>query len=131
MTRPAPRPVPVRVRSPHVEWVRDRLGERDRQILATIARVRLATGAQLERLHFLDLPPSHRSRSRRRVLRRLVDWRVLVPLERRIGGVRAGSAGLVLALDSAGQWLANVNSRATGDNAAVRRPTQPSTQLLA
>lgn len=122
---------PVRVRSRHVEWVRDRLGERDREILATVGRLRLITSAQLERLYFFDLPSSHRSRTRRRVLARLVDWRVLMTLERRVGGVRAGSAGLVYALDSAGQWLANLDSRAVGDELAVRRPTQPSVALLA
>jgi len=124
-------PRPQRVRVQHVEWIRDRIGQKDQEILATIGRLRLATGQQLERLHFADLPSSHRSRSRRRVLRRLADWRVLLPLERRVGGARAGSAGLVYALDSAGLWLANVGSRAAGDDAAVRRPGEPSRQLLA
>jgi hypothetical protein len=122
---------PVRVRQKHVEWVRERLGDRDRAILATVHRLRLVQSSQLERLHFLDLPPSHRARTRRRVLRRLVDWRVLLPLERRIGGVRAGSAGLVYALDTAGCWLANLDARTRGDELAIRRPAEPSPALLA
>lgn len=129
MTRPAPRL--ARVRVPHVQWLRDRLGERDWAVARTVGALRLATGAQLERLHFADLPASHRSRTRRKVLKRLTEWRVLVPLERRIGGVRAGSGGLVFALDSAGQWLANLDRCAAGEQPAVRRPTQPSHPLLA
>jgi hypothetical protein len=39
------------------------------------------------------------------VLRRLTDLRLLKPLERRVGGVRAGSDGYVLTLTLAGQRL--------------------------
>jgi hypothetical protein len=54
-----------------------------------------------------------------------------MPLERRIGGVRAGSSGFVYALDTAGQWLANADSYAEAAPAPVRRPAQPSNRLLA
>ena len=70
-----------------------------------VARLRLATGKQLERLHFAELTGASRSVVRRRVLGRLVQERVLATLERRIGGVRAGSEGLVYYLDTAGQRL--------------------------
>lgn len=116
---------PQRVRQAHVEWVAERLSERDRAIVASVHRLRCLTGIQLERLHFLDLSFSTRSRIRRRVLARLVAWRVLTTFERRIGGVRAGSAGLAFALDSAGQQLATRES-----GAGVRRPRQPSVTLL-
>jgi hypothetical protein len=122
---------PSRVRLSHVEWVRQRLGGSDLKILQTVNQLRLITGLQLERLHFADLPLSHRSRTRRRVLARLVEWRLLRALERRIGGVRAGSSGLVYALDSAGQWLANMDARAAGVELAVRRQAEPSTHLVA
>jgi Replication-relaxation len=112
---------PIRVRTRHVEWVRERLGERDRAILASVARLRLVTGRQLERLHFLDVAPASRARVRRRVLARLVAWRVLMTLERRIGGVRAGSSGLVFALDAAGAWLARLDDH--GDR--MRRAEPP------
>ena len=49
---------------------------------------------------------------RRRVLGRLVQARVLGTLERRIGGVRAGSQGLVFFLDVAG--VANDADRVSG-----------------
>lgn len=99
------RPAPTRISLRHVEWVADRLGGRDRAILDTLARLRLVTGIQLERLHFADVATSVRARVRRRVLGRLVAWRVLSTLPRRIGGVRAGSSGLVFGLDTAGQHL--------------------------
>jgi hypothetical protein len=54
------------------------------------------------------------------VLARLVAWRVLTTLERRIGGVRAGSSGLVYALDSAGVWLS-----AGTDGQGIRRSELP------
>jgi hypothetical protein len=102
----------------HVEWVEARMGERDRAIVASVARLRLVTGQQLERLHFHDIAPRSRAAVRRRVLARFVAWRVLMTLERRIGGVRAGSSGLVYALDSAGQWLCT-------DGQGVRRTELP------
>ncbi len=113
---------PARVRLRHVEWVAERTGVRDRAIVGTVARLRLVSGAQLERLHFHDLSPSARARVRRRVLARLVAWRVLLTLERRIGGVRAGSSGLVFALDTAGVHLA---PRVDGVRDGARRAELP------
>lgn len=81
------------------------LSERDRAIMETVKRLRVVTGAQLERLHFADPAESSRPVMRRRVLAQLAGLRLLVTLQRRIGGVRAGSAGLVYALDTAGQRL--------------------------
>jgi hypothetical protein len=120
---------PLRVRPAHVEWVTDRLSARDRAILASVHRLRLATGQQLERLHFSHLTTPARARVRRRVLARLVHWRVLMSLERRIGGVRAGSSGLVFALDSAGQQLVSLDANLRG-YVAGRRPREPSPALL-
>jgi hypothetical protein len=96
-TRPSPS---------HVEWVAQRLSYRDWQIVETVNVVRLLTGKQIERLFFCDLQ-SGRSRiaSRSRTLHRLVDWRVLVTLPRRIGGAGRGSTTLAFALDSTGQRL--------------------------
>ena len=58
---------------------------------------------------------------RRRVLGRLVRWRVLATLERRIGGERAGSAGLVYALDTAGKRLLARDDRARRPSMAGMR----------
>jgi len=88
-----------------VERLRQSLSERDWAVLHDVARLRLVTGGQLERLHFVNLGAVSRPVVRRRVLGRLVQARVLATLERRIGGVRAGSEGLIYYLDTAGQRL--------------------------
>jgi hypothetical protein len=77
------------------------LSERDRQVLATLGRVRVATAAQLERLHFTDVT----RRQSRQVLTSLSDRRLVARLPRVVGGQRAGSAGYVYTLDLAGLRL--------------------------
>ncbi len=84
----------------------EELSERDRAIVASIGQLRLVTTRQLERLHFA-VPEQHATaltaaRSCRRTLERLVRDRLLVRLERRIGGVRAGSASFIYALGPLG-----------------------------
>lgn len=77
------------------------LSARDTAILRDLARVRLLTGRQLERLHFGGLAtPNARGSARRRVLSRLMSNGLVTALPRRVGGVRAGSAGLIYTLDS-------------------------------
>ena len=83
------------------------LGPREREIIEVVEKVRLATHAQLASL----LPVSDGSsgdsaaRSARRMLARLTELGVLARLERRVGGVRAGSAGYVYYLGPVGQRL--------------------------
>lgn len=79
------------------------LTDRDWQIIAMLARVRVATSEQLEILYF---PRVTRRRAQQR-LAVLTRRRVLARLPRVIGGVRAGSRGHVYALDAAGQRLAD------------------------
>jgi hypothetical protein len=77
------------------------LSLRDKAILRDLARVRLLTGSQLERLHFDGLvTPNARGSARRRSLGRLVRLGLVTALPRRVGGERAGSAGLVYTLDA-------------------------------
>src|SRR2546430_4197077 len=88
------------------EWVEDRLSGRDWQILHTVNRLRIVSGEHIQDLFFYSLAsPRSRVVSRARALRRLTAWRVLMPLERRIGGSGRGSTGLAFALDSVGQRL--------------------------
>lgn len=83
------------------------LSSRERAITETVARLRLVSAPQLERLYFDAIPnPQSRGRLARRTLRRLVERGVLGRLARRIGGVRAGAAGHVYFVTSAGQRLA-------------------------
>jgi len=88
--------------------VRDRLTERDLALASQVAELRLLSGRQIEALYFpqeLHANPEAAARHCRRVLSRLVRERVLVRLERRVGGVRAGSASFVYALGPVGQRL--------------------------
>jgi hypothetical protein len=71
---------------------------RDRAVLITLHRVRVAASTQLERLHFTDVT----RRRARQLLAGMVRRRLLARLPRTVGGVRAGSAGYVYALDVAG-----------------------------
>ena len=95
-----------------LEHLRESLSERDWAVTWDVARLRLTTGMQLERLHFADLAETSRAVVRRRVLGRLVKARLLATLDRRIGGVRAGSSGLVYALGTAGKRLVSDGGRA-------------------
>jgi hypothetical protein len=97
-------------------------------ILRDLGRVRCLTGGQLERLHFHDLQSANRDRARRRVLTRLIHLSLISTLSRRIGGVRAGSAGLVYSLDATGQRLLSLLDH-EGD-IKVRRPWTPGTLFL-
>jgi len=82
--------------------VQRRLGPRDLAILATLGRFRLMTGRQLQRLHITDAAPVTAARRARAVLRRLSELRVLTRLDRRVGGVHAGSEGMVYGLSGLG-----------------------------
>src|SRR5262249_23681818 len=114
-----------RISPARVEQLAERLADRDWAILRSLARVRVLTGIQLDRLHFGDVAASARPRVRRRVLSRLREWRAVTALERRVGGVRAGSVGLIFALDSAGHQVLALEQRTAGEatpTGRVRRP---------
>ena len=96
------------------------LSKRDRAVLQTVGRLRLVTGDQLSRLHYLDTT----FRQRRRALARLVERRLLVVLDRRVGGVRAGSDGQIYALDVGGFQVTRSQSE-TGRR--IQRPVTPGT----
>ena len=106
----------------------DRLSPRDMAILRDLGRVRVLTGGQLERLHFHDLAAANRDRARRRVLNRLISLSAITTLERSIGGVRAGSAGFVYSLDTAGQRLLRLFSGEGQES--IRRPWTPGALFL-
>jgi len=95
-----------RVSSLRLDTIRLALSDRDMEILRTLAAYRLATGEQLRRLHFTDhASTASATRSALRVLSRLHGLRLMDRLQRRIGGVHAGSAGYVWHLASAGRRL--------------------------
>lgn len=88
--------------------LRERLSERDLAITEQVASLRLMSARQIQAVHFPEAQHDNQraaTRARQRVLARLVRERLLSCLERRIGGVRAGSAGMVLALGPIGQRM--------------------------
>lgn len=99
------------------------LSARDRDILRSVAALKLLSARQVERLHFYEAPSSGshltRARTGRRVLERLVRDGLLARLNRRIGGLRSGSASYVYCLAPTGQRLV----KPSGARARVREPT--------
>ena len=101
------------------------LSARDCAILYDLYRVRLLTGRQVERLHFAELASSNvRGSARRRSLGRLVALGLVTTLPRRVGGARAGSAGLVYSLDARAHrlWPLWLDEDVTGSDRRIRRP---------
>ena len=91
-----------------VARLRERLSERDLAIIRQVGELRLMDARQIQAVHFPDAEHYNEpaaTRARQRVLERLTRERLLTRLDRRIGGIRAGSAGFVLALGPIGQRL--------------------------
>jgi len=118
-----------RVSEAHVAQLAGQLSSRDLAVVATLDRVRVATGAQLKRLHFSGGTTLANTRQAQRRLRTLVELRVLATLGRRVGGPEGGSAQPVYALDVAGQRLASACGPAGG--LRLRRPWTPGAGFLA
>ncbi len=107
----------------------DQLSDRDKAILTDLERTRVLTGAQLQRLHFDPIDHDSRARDRRRVLQRLTDLDLVSTLDRRIGGIRAGSAGHIYTLTSAGRRLQALQ-RGQQLTGRLRRPHTPGAPFL-
>lgn len=102
------------------------LSERDVAILRSVAAHQFLTVRHIQTLHFADHPPDASGRLARRTLARLRDHRLLGTLQRRIGGIRAGSVSRVHYLDGVGDQLLNGRSAQT----ARRRSRDPSSRFL-
>jgi hypothetical protein len=89
---------PSRISSRQLDQIASDLTDSDQLLLRFVAEVRLASGHQLRRRFF----EGRDGRAVRRVLLRLVDWRVLERLPRRVGGVRSGSDGFLYVVGVAG-----------------------------
>ncbi len=86
-----------------VEAISTRLSDRQWSVLRDTGRLGVVSGKQLQRLHYGPSPAG--GRLARKHLGELVRLEVLARLDRRVGGVRAGSAGYVYALGVTGQRL--------------------------
>jgi hypothetical protein len=109
-----------------VQELRERLSERDMQILDHVARLRLLCARQVEALLFPPenhASPATAARCCRRVLERLARERLLIRLERRVGGVRAGSASYIYA-------LAPLGHRVVDDGRPRKRLREPSSLFV-
>lgn len=105
----------------------DSLSDRDLTIIRSIHQHRFLGTRHVEAIHFRGHATAlSAARLARRALRRLSDHGLLDHLDRRIGGIRAGSAGYIWTLSSAGaRLLAEVD----GDS-GIRRQHEPSLRLL-
>ena len=92
----------MRITARTADEIRRRLSETDWVVLETLDRVDVASARQLRRLIW---PDDAQARTARRRLGQLKDLRAISRLERRVGGVRAGSDGYVYRLDVAGRRL--------------------------
>jgi hypothetical protein len=80
-------------------------------VLPHLARTRVLTGAQLDRLLATAQETTQSTaRVRRRIMHRLRDCGLVATLERRIGGVRAGSAGHIYTLTTAGHRFIEIKN---------------------
>jgi hypothetical protein len=86
------------------------LSERDQAILSSLRSFRLLTTAHIRRLHFAlgHATPGAAATAVMRVLTRLERHNLVARLQRRIGGVRAGSSGITWHLGAAGERLQRV-----------------------
>lgn len=106
-----------------------RLSDRDRQVLAAIQRYRYLLTRQIQRLYFTEAATSSAAhRSTTRALKRLRELGLIDHLARRIGGVRAGSAGLVWHITHAGERLIYLENHTL---TPTKRFSEPSPYFLA
>ena len=101
------------------------LSPRDRAVLQSVHDFGLLRTTHLQQLHFTD-HATPEGAARIWVLRALADRRFIEPIERRIGGIRAGSEGTVWRIGPAGHRLLR-----DGDPEAPRaRRREPSLRFL-
>lgn len=120
----------VRITRRELERVQERLGRLDHTLLQDIERHRYLSTSQIARLHFTSKrSPVAALRATNRALARLRDLRLISALERRIGGVRAGSGSFVWRIASLGHRLLHAHDQADGQTTR-RREVEPSLYFL-
>jgi hypothetical protein len=113
-----------RTRTADIAAIEAELSDRDHAILHSVAEHHFLTIRQIEALHFAEHRPISGGRIARRVLARLRDLRLLAALDRRIGGMNAGSYGMVHYIDLVGDQVLH------GLAARARRYDEPSQRFL-
>jgi hypothetical protein len=118
--------------SPHrLTQLPTQLPTRDTTLLPHLARVRLLTGAHLDRLLARpETTPETTARHRRRTMTRLQQLGLVTTLDRRIGGTRAGSTGHIYTLTPTGhRYLATLTGQPPPPHA--KKSSTPSALFLA
>ena len=104
------------------------LSERDKAILGSLQNCRYLVTGQVSRLHFTDnANPTAALRAANRAMTKLRDFGVAEALERRVGGVRAGSGSYVWTLSESGVLLLHLNEN---DYSPRKRSFEPSLNFL-
>lgn len=112
-----------------LEEIAAQLSDRDRQVLTAVQRYRYLLTGQIQRLYFTGAAtPTAALRAASRCLKRLRELGLIDHLARRIGGVRAGSGGLIWYLTHAGERLLRLHEQPASP---VRRFFDPSPYFLA
>ncbi|OYN77678.1 replication-relaxation family protein [Mycolicibacterium sphagni] len=124
-TTPAKRPSHRRLSATGITAIADQLSDRDLAIIRSIDDHRFLTVRQIRTIHFADLAPTSGQRTTKRVLARLRGLGVISALTQRIGGVRAGSDGLVHYVDSVGDRILRQRS-----GRGARRRYEPSARFV-
>lgn len=89
-----------------LEFIDKDLSEREQAILRSLDDFRFLTSGQIQFLHFHNhSTPTAAGRIARRVLKRLNELRIIEHLQRRIGGIRAGSSSYVWRVGPVGDRL--------------------------
>lgn len=116
----------MRIGQAEIRHRASQLSDRDWAVIRFVRQHRYATTAQIRRMFFTaHTSQSAATRACLRVIDRLLTQRIVTRLERRVGGVRHGSAAFVWGLDVIGERLI----RADGD--ARHRVHEPSVAFLA
>ena len=100
------------------------LSPRDWAVMEELKRHRFLTTTQLERLLFHDHATiASGARTCRRTLQRLLGYRLIERLHRRVGGLHAGSSAAIWSLSSVGQRLRSIRF-GDGGGSRFREPSQ-------
>jgi len=125
--QPVVGPVVGRVGARGLQKVAEGLSRRDREILNSVAEHRFLTTRHVEALHFTGhATPLAAARATRRVLYRLSSLNLITHLDRRVGGVRAGSASYIWRVGVIGDRLL----RQASSELVRQRAHEPSERFL-
>lgn len=120
--------MPNRISRNYLKEISTAVSERDKKILSSVRTCRYLTTKQIQRLHFTDSAnPTAGLRCANRTLGKLKSLELTGTLERRIGGVRAGSGALIWYLTDAGERMLRLGAK---EPAVRKRFFEPSPFFL-